>query len=172
MKRYKSEIVVPLTLSINVLDIQFNEEVLVQLNCPICKKSGRTVVLFKEQSDSYCIPTRHTFNGCITDIVVTDRESEKLLTSKFVVTATYHIKYDFSEFIEERYPRRVIEPSPKFPWSRARFELTCKCGLKTDIETQNNQERPWQGKCKCGNELYYEVDEIPIIQNTMQVKQD
>jgi len=169
MIRYRSEIVVPLILSNNVLDIQFNEDVLVQLNCPVCKKSGRTVVLYKERGDSYCTPTRHEFKGCITGIEVTDRESVGLISSKYKVTATYHIEYDFSGFIEKRYPREVIDPSPKFPWSRAGFKITCKCGLQTDIETQNNQERPWQYKCKCGKELYCEVDEIPIIQNTVQV---
>jgi hypothetical protein len=162
--KYKTEIVVPITLAKNVETIEFKSKVLASLDCFGCKRSGRTVVLFENQAESFCTPTRHEFPGHIDRIEISDREKIGLISTKSVVTATYFIEYEFQEFTDKKYPQREISPIPT--WGRATFILSCKCGEKSEHETQNNTERPWKAVCKCGKDLYYEVDETPIFRNT------
>jgi len=165
--KYQSEIVVPITLAKNVEDIKFRRKILVSLDCYECKRSDRTVVLFQDQKDSFCTPTKHQFPGRIIKVEVSDRERRDFLSSKSVITATYHIEYDFEEFTDKKYPHEEICPYPK--WSRATFLLSCQCGEQTECETQNNIVRPWKALCQCGKDLYFEIDEIPIFKNVVRI---
>lgn len=162
--KYQSEILVPITLAKNVTEIKFKRNILVSLDCSGCKRSRRTVGLFENHENSFCTPTKHEFPGRIIKCQVSDRENTGFLSSKSIVTATYYIDYDFEQFIDKKYPTREIGPAPT--WSRVTFLLTCKCGEKTVRTTQNNIGRPWKAECKCGKDLYYEIDQIPIFQNT------
>lgn len=162
--KYKSEVVVPITLSQSVEAIEFKRKVLASLDCFTCKRSWRTVVLVEDQSKSFCTPTGHEFPGRISKIEVSDRENAGLPSQISIVTATYFIEYEFQDFTDSKYPTREISPKPT--WGRVAFTLSCKCGEKSEHETQNNIGRPWKAVCKCGNDLYYEVDEIPIFGNT------
>ena len=162
--KYRAEIVVPITLSKSVETIEFKRKVLVSLDCFGCKRSGRTVVLFEDQNKSFCTPTKHEFPGHISKIDVSDRKNAGLLSQKSIVTTTYFIEYDFENFTDKKYPKRAITPTPT--WGRATFNLSCKCGVQSEHETQNNIVRPWKAVCECGKDLYYEIEETPILRNT------
>lgn len=162
--RYKSDILVPITLAYNVVGIEFKRKVLASLDCLVCKRSRRTVVLYEQQEKSFCTPSNHGFPGYITQIQMSGRERIDSLPEKFIVTATYHIEHEFKAFTDEKYPHRVV--SPAITWSRAAFTLTCSCGRETEQETQNNIARPRTAVCECGQALYYEIDKIPLFRAT------
>ena len=162
--KYKSEIAVPITLSGHVETIAFDDHILVSLDCSICRRSRRTVVFGEERDTSFCTPAKHGFPGRIAGIHVSDHESAGSHRERSVVTATYLIEYEFEAFKDRQYPDRNIGPAPT--WARAAFTLLCKCGAESAHETQNNLVRPVKAVCECGEDLYYEVDEIPIFRNT------
>jgi len=162
MSKYRSEIVVPITLTENVKNIEFKQIIEVSLDCYCCERYRRTVILYKEKMKSFCTPTRHPFPGKINTIDISCREKVGEHLEK--VTAIYTIEYDFEEFIDKKYPDIEITPKPR--WGRATFKLTCICGSEEIGSTQNNIRRPWSCSCKCGSKLYDEVEEIPIFRDT------
>lgn len=174
MMKYKSEIIVPITLANNAASIKFSNKILVSLDCFICKRSRRTVVLYEDQEKSFCTPSKHQFPGRITQIDISERENADLVRQRSVVTATYCIEYEFEEFIDEKvaqsnyYSPREISPKPT--WSRATFQLTCICGEQTQQETQNNLGRPTKLVCKCGKDIYYEIEPIPLFKHTVKLQ--
>ncbi|MBE9527159.1 MAG: hypothetical protein IME94_09325 [Proteobacteria bacterium] len=157
--KFQSKIIAPVTLSKNVLDIEFIKRISVSLDCSGCKRSRRTVVLFEEQNESFCTPTNHKYPGRINKLSVSERKKYRVLSDKSVVTATYKIVYEFDKFTDKKYPDRTINENPT--WARVSFSILCKCGVKSEHSTQNNISRPWTAVCECGNELYYELEEIP-----------
>ena len=160
---HRCEILVPITLSKYVLDIAFKNKIFVSLHCFECKRSHRTVVLFEDQGKSLCTLIKHNFPGRIVDLSVSKRGKPNIFSSKSVITAKYIIEYEFEPFEDKKYPHRKI--TPKLTWSRAAFKITCECGERKEMETQNNLVRPLKGICRCGKYLYYEQDEIPFLQN-------
>lgn len=85
--KYKSEIIVPITISKKMSTIELKDTILVSLDCFRCKRSGRTVVMYKEQEKTFCTPTKHRFPGSIISIDVSDRKKVDLSSMKSVVTA-------------------------------------------------------------------------------------
>ena len=162
--KYQSEIIVPLTLSRNVVSNEFKRKILASLDCAVCNRSGRTVVMYEDQERTFCTPRKHPFPGRIVAIEVSGKEDSGSVSGRFVVSATYRIEYDFEEFMDQKNPSREIQRGPT--WSRAAFMVTCKCGEQIEEETQNNMVQPRKAVCACGRDLFYEEEEIPLFRNT------
>lgn len=153
--RHRSEIIVPVTLASGVACVTFGRKILAALDCPVCKRSRRTVVLYEQQEKSFCTPSGHGFPGHISRLEISRQKN--------LVTASYEIEYAFEAFADAKHPHRNIGPA--VTWSRATFTVTCACGMETTHETQNNIARPWKAACACGQDLYYETSEIPLFRN-------
>ena len=139
-----------------VTDITFGRTVMVSLDCRECKRCDRSAVLGRYHWDSYCTPDRHKFSGVILDLKSTSAAASN------IATGSYLIEYDFEYFADAKYPDRI--PSPGSDWARIDYTVRCSCGSNTWWETQNNQVRPVNVKCECGNTLVTELNENPTIE--------
>lgn len=159
--RYLTDIHVPLALTRAVAEIDFKRQMMVSLDCAICQRGRRTVVLFADPVRSCCTPSRHAFPGQIVKLQMADNRDKVADAPYLMVTATYLITYDFQPFVDPKYPQKQMVP--QISWARATFRLTCLCGEVTEHETQTNLGRPWKAFCKCGRELYSETEILPQI---------
>jgi len=117
--KYQTEIIAPITLAKNVENIEFKNTIAVSLDCGQCERSGRTIVLHKNEEKSFCTPSKHHFNGHIKNIVISNRRKNGFLSSKSVVTATYLVEHAFKLFSDKKYPHRKL--SPDATWGRVSF---------------------------------------------------
>lgn len=164
---YQVKIEVPITLFKHVVAIEFKSNLLVSLDCSVCRRSQRTIILFDDQRLSLCTPSKHGFPGRISRMEISDRKKMGLLSSKSQVTATYWIEYAFETFIDKKHPQTEIRP--RCGWGRVSFLLTCRCGKTSEHETQNNLVRPWRAVCECNRVLYQETDETPKIAEACKI---
>lgn len=153
--KIKLKIDVPIQISDSVTDITFSDSVMVSLDCSGCSRCNRSVVVSEFDYLSYCMPTKHRFNGKI--LKCSSSKSEVSNT----VTGHYLIEYEFTDFEDSKYPDRV--PKKGSNWARVRFTMRCKCGVNVTYETQNNNVRPFEILCECGTMLATETEEIPVI---------
>lgn len=151
-------LVAPLYLSPTVTRIAFDRRVELQLDCHICRRTERTVVLDETEAESYCRKTRHPYPGRVTGISV--REEQR--SGRSLVEATYAVEYQFRKFRDAKY-RWLKTSKPYRYWRRVGFTLTCACGREQHVSIQPNEERPWTTTCDCGTPLLFQVDEIPLI---------
>ena len=168
MMRYICTVEAPIQLAKGI-EIQFSENLLVSLHCPICKRSHRTVVLKEDESLSYCTPTKHHFPGHVVSHSFISPKSKGFFSNKNIAIASFEIEYYFEKFIDKKYPNRDISEVPT--WARIDFDLVCPCGVRKKHSTQNNLGRPWHAVCDCGKILYYEIEEIPKFKNIREKAQ-
>ena len=140
--------------------IEFSRVLEASLDCHICQRSRRTIVLHADSSDSRCTPTGHPFPGKI-DGVRTSMPRFQFLSTRGVAEVVYSVSYDFEPFTDTKYPSRQI--GPEITWGRVSFTLTCTCGRSKEGSTQNNVVRPWTDVCACGKPLFFEVEQMPLF---------
>src|SRR5690349_15493927 len=87
-------IVAPLYLSSSVTRIAFNRSLELQLDCHICQRTERTVVLAETPEKSFCRKTGHGYPGRITGISISEEER----SGRSFVEATYAVEYGFRKF--------------------------------------------------------------------------
>lgn len=139
------------------MTVQTDERTEVSLDCSICGKKRRTVIVDQDQIRSYCTPTKHPFPAKIRETQVHQSGTE----TQFA----YIIEYDFVDFEDKRrkWPNTAASAMPK--WGRISFEVTCpECNTKNRTSTQNNLVRPHTEHCSCGYALYTENKELPLFE--------
>jgi hypothetical protein len=130
--------------------VRFCEILEVSLDCCVCHRCRRTVILKVGAVQGKCT-TGHPFPG---KIVGMEANADSVV---------YRLEYWFEPFEDVKYPdRRKAQGRPT--WARVGFELVCpKCGQASRQSSQNNIVRPWTCHCKCGHVLYTESDEMPVL---------
>lgn len=142
------------------------DSVEVSLDCSICKKRYRTVMITKDKNASYCTPTRHQFNAIIKKIDVKTTTKKSFIKRKAITEIIYYINYDYYELTDERNEYIENKSNPMPNWARVNFYLICpKCHYRQKKSTQNNIVRPLQVFCvKCLYLLYEEKTELPLFE--------
>jgi hypothetical protein len=131
--------------------VTFSDTLEVSLDCCICRRCFRTVILTRGNVEGICTPTGHPFPG---KIVGLEAGANSVI---------YRLEYLFEQFEDAKYPGRRT-PQDRPTWGRVGFEITCpNCGHKTPHSTQTNIVRPWTCRCECGQVLYTETDEMPVL---------
>jgi hypothetical protein len=124
----------------------FRPQLEVSLDCYICRRRHRTVVMKAIGGTCICTPTRHAFPGTLFEVVTFGREG------------LFTFFYEYEPFTDQKYPdesryARWEKGAPS--WVRVSFDVTCpSCGLTTERSAQTNLVRPWDCFCKCGTRLY------------------
>jgi hypothetical protein len=129
----------------------FSDTLEVSLDCCICHRCRCTVIFKVDGAEGKCTPTGHPFPGKI----VAMEASAGLVV--------YRLEYWYESFVDAKYPdRRKAQNRPT--WGRIGFDVVCpKCRQTSHQSTQNNIVRPWSCACKCGQLLFTESDEMPIL---------
>jgi hypothetical protein len=141
-----------------VVQIQFANRLELSLDCAICQKKWRTVVLSSTDRESFCTPTHHPFPARIVD--------QKVFTDRGVTEVVYTVEYEFFPFEDSREKWRHDPIAHAMPsWGRVHFDLTCpRCGRVSKRSTQTNIVRPWTAYCECDWPLYTETHELPLFE--------
>jgi hypothetical protein len=135
----------------------FKDSLEISLDCSVCRRAHRTVILSLGSTKGVCTPTGHPFSGAILVKRVNDQPGGEQVS--------YEIAYDHEDFIDSKYPETV--PTGLVAWVRASFAIKCPtCHRSQDGSTQSNLVRPYDERCACGRRLY-EDTEPPRI-STMQ----
>src|SRR5256885_12431978 len=87
-------LVAQLHLSSSVSRIEFNRSAEIQLDCHICRRTGRTVVMNVDEKLSYCLKTHHPYPGRVTGVSV----SVEQRSGGVLVRGVYAIEYKFAKF--------------------------------------------------------------------------
>jgi hypothetical protein len=74
-----------------------------------------------------------------------------------VITAQYHLNYEFEPFEDAKYPDRTVSPQPAC--GRIHMQVHCPCGRVRETFTQTNLVRPRKVRCECGRLLLAEDDQ-------------
>jgi ribosomal protein S27E len=139
-------------------DVQpvFADAIEIGLDCPGCRRNGRTVIFESFDTPGRCTPTNHVFAGRLV--------SKEL--AQPALTVTYTIAYFYEPFVDAKYPERWMHGGrqPGTPsWARAHFQVRCPaCGNAESHTTQSNLVRPHDSLCRCGNLLYRDQAE-PVL---------
>ena len=129
----------------------FSSFVEISVDCFICQRNHRTIGLKYGEDNAKCFKEKHTYPAKITDMKLTESKAE------------YYVEYEYNEF-EDR--RNKTQSDGIIKWARVYFKIKCpNCGKEIDCSTQNNISRPWSRICNCGQLLYTEKIEMPIIKN-------
>lgn len=130
--------------------VTFSDTLEVSLDCCVCRRSMRTIVLEAGRAEGTCTPTGHPFPGRIVGKRAGARSVE------------YRIEYRYEPFEDAKYPVRRPQPCPG--WARVSFTVTCpRCGASEEGSVQNNAHRPWTARCGCGQPLYTLTKEMPRL---------
>lgn len=140
----------------------------VSLDCPICKRLHRTIMLATEKRQitrSYrnetvhlsqaeklavCTPTLHTFPARLVHKEVTTSEVPEII---------FRFEYESRPFIDHKGRHSSEIPT----WARVSFTATCpQCRTETCTSTQTNLVRPYTKHCSCGYVLYVDVIEPQV----------
>jgi hypothetical protein len=126
--------------------VTFRPQLEVSLDCHICRRRHRTVLMRAIGDAGICTPTRHAFPGSLSEVVTVGRKG------------LFTFSYEYEPFTDQKYPdesryARWEKGAPS--WVRVSFDVTCpSCGLTSVQSTQTNLVRPWDCFCKCGAKLY------------------
>lgn len=132
--------------------ILFEDEVEVRLDCPVCRRTGRTIVFNAMAGTAVCTPTGHRFPGMLEDKARSEDAGRPVVT--------YRLRYQTAPF----YDVDEHEPSVPHPtWGRVHFLLACpKCGQRNSNSAQNNIVRPFTHACvRCRTKLWTDSEEMP-----------
>ena len=129
----------------------FSDTLEVSLDCCICHRCHRTVMLNFGGVEGKCTPTGHPFPGKIVRMEAT------------ADSVVYYLEYWYETFEDAKYPdRRKAQDRPT--WGRVGFEIVCpRCGQASKQSSQTNVVRPWTCHCNCGQILFVESDVMPIL---------
>jgi uncharacterized protein (TIGR02996 family) len=134
--------------------VSFADPLEVSLDCCVCCRCWRTVIFQPDGDEGKCTPTGHPFPG----YWLGKEESHE----GPVVSACYRVAFRYEPFTDAKYPER--QPKVRPTWARIGFEIVCPhCGHANQCSTQNNIVRPWTWHCQCGEVLYTERDEMPML---------
>ncbi len=157
MKRI-AEIIAHIKANKNVI-ISFGDKLEVSLDCSDCERRRRTVVFELDSEAGNCTPTGHSFRGKLA--IKNTWQADRIYSAK------YEVVYEYEPFVDRKYPNEpnYYGQSKGVPiWGRVHFPITCpQCERWFDWSMQNNIVRPWTNECKCGYELYTEIEEMPIL---------
>jgi len=121
------------------------------LNCFVCERTRRTIILRVGEEAGICTPTKHLFPAKIL--------AKETLSQTKSVELKYLVEYWFAPFVDRKY-KEPAEDS--LIWGRVHFSITCpKCGETKIRSVQTNLVRPFTEYCSCGNALYSETEEYP-----------
>jgi hypothetical protein len=141
---------VKINLETDVL-LTFDSFIEISIDCFICKRNHRTIGIKFGEDNAKCFKENHTYPAKIIEMKLSENKAE------------YYIEYDYNEFEDKRYK---IPSDGLIKWARVHFKIICSnCKKEIDCSTQNNLSRPWSCFCKCGQLLYTEKEEMPIIKN-------
>lgn len=145
------------------VEISFANKLEVSLDCFICRRRHRTVVI--STSDAQAIGcskrrTCHEFPARILSTSVESKDGEA--RGQTCQVATYRIEYEFEPFKDREFGCSTQYGYPT--WGRVSFKVLCpNCSQTTNQSLQTNLVRPSTSLCKCGNPLYTELDEMPLF---------
>ncbi|HBW73873.1 MAG: hypothetical protein UX10_C0001G0002 [Candidatus Magasanikbacteria bacterium GW2011_GWA2_45_39] len=146
--------------------IQPLETTEISLDCAVCKKLHRTVIIHKDIKKTQC--AGHNFLAVIKTIENNKKVWKSFFMKEDVHEIIYHIEYEYREFEDPRdrtgYDRRMSNEYPS--WGRINFLITCpKCNTTQKHFTQNNLVRPFIGVCEhCAYQLYKDDKEQPLFE--------
>ena len=132
----------------------FHPPLEVSLDCFICRRRHRTIIMKGLGGAGVCTPTGHQFPGTLVEIMTGRGEG------------LFAFTYEFESFADQKYPDEVRyakweKGAPS--WVRVHFEITCpECGFVKADSTQTNLVRPHNTSCRCGRQLYTD-DQIPEL---------
>jgi hypothetical protein len=130
--------------------VQYHDPLEISLDCPLCHRTRRTVVLRQADNTAICTPTKHAFPARIIARHISHDTSPELRLL---------VQYDYQPFVDTKYQSESTGiPS----WGRVNFTCTCpNCGMLSTTSTQTNIVRPWTHRCACSYALYTDVIELP-----------
>jgi uncharacterized protein (TIGR02996 family) len=135
--------------------VSFADGVEVSLDCYVCRRCHRTVYFQPDGGQGKCTPTGHPFPGYWL--------GKEKISEGAIVSARYRVAFHIESFLDAKYPQHR-KPSARPTWARVGFEVVCpRCGHANRGSVQNNIVRPWTWRCQCGQHLYTEVDEMPVL---------
>jgi len=136
--------------------IEFLDALEVSFDCMVCKRKRRTVIFQLGEEYGRCTPT----NKCVG---FSGRLVAKMpAVSGDLFSVRYVIEYAYAPFLDVKYDDESID----YPtWARVNFLVRCpKCHEKIKLSTQSNMVRPWTQVCTCGELLYTEIDDMPLLE--------
>lgn len=132
--------------------VEFAEGLMLMLDCHVCQRTRRSVIIRPGDEPAFCTPTRHDFPARLL------AKAEK--REGGIREVVYTVAYESEPFQDAKYPQRTLDEEVR--WGRVSFQVTCpRCSQVKEASTQNNIVRPWICFCKCGEMLYEERDEMP-----------
>ena len=135
----------------NGVDVAFCSYIELSADCFVCQKTNRTLMLEYGEDHAKCIKGKHLLPAKIIEIEAIKNKVK------------YFVEIGYSEFIEKGYS---ITSESTIKWARVHFKITCpNCNYEIESSTQNNLVRPRKYYCRCGQLLYIENDEMPVIKN-------
>jgi hypothetical protein len=72
--------------------VTFGDPLEVSLDCPVCRRCGRTVVFHEGQAEAKCTPTGHAFPGRII--------SKQPFHQRSTASVVYRIAYTYEHFTD------------------------------------------------------------------------
>jgi len=156
----KAEIVFEYNLEKGV-GASFGSKLEVSLPCTHCQRNRRTVVFHQGKDPVRCCPgsaktsKKHPhYPGRIVTC-------ESLAGPEDPFNVHFLIEYEYEPFVDAKYGK----PSNPIPsWGRSSVDVMCpKCYVWTEGFTQSNLVRPRSTSCPCGQLLFTETEERPII---------
>lgn len=147
--------------------VEFHKTLEVSLDCHICKKLHRTIIVEKSEKKSFCPSGDHQFPAVLKNVEVIQEHSK----SNPITTVNYALEYDFFEFVAVRGKYDKNESDPTLTWIRIYFNIKCpRCRHKDDYSTQTNMVRPYQQLCNNCNLPLYDDKEEPLIEMLIKKK--
>jgi hypothetical protein len=135
------------------LEIGFSDNLAVVLDCVVCKRTRRVVLLGGDERESKCTPTGHRFPGRVVGHETLNKPTlwpSRLSRSEH----KYRIEYEYESFADSK-NGRMATSEPR--WARIGFILRCpKCGEENQDGTQSNIVLPRISRCGCGVALLKE----------------
>ena len=140
----------------NDVSVKFDSFIEISADCFICQRNHRTIGLKYGDESAKCFKGNHTYPAKIVEMKLTES------------TAEFYIEYDYNEF-EDKKDKSSSDGIIK--WARVYFKIICPaCKKEIDCSTQTNLSRPWSRFCKCGQLIYTEQDEMPILKNKERIR--